>query len=186
MSALAGLVLGFYFGLAAIVVSGLILAISAAAILQNEDFDFLAGIAIIVLCLTVNQIAYLIGWRAAVRRTNKISLPGHQPDDDPGDSGHKDIAGEHEEQQKTPLRFVPTSKRWRSFSPDTALGAIVAVPVHLVQRGRMLCCGICAAWRFEGARAPGKCHAPWEPGLGACTGWGFFSLCSMKGRGAKS
>ena len=52
VSALAGLVLGLgllerhYFGLAAIVVSGLILAISAAAILQNEHFDFLAGIAI--------------------------------------------------------------------------------------------------------------------------------------------
>ena len=25
-------------------------------------------------------------------------------------TGHKDIAGEHEEQQKTPLRFVPTSE----------------------------------------------------------------------------
>jgi hypothetical protein len=58
VSALAGLVLGFYFGLAAIVVSGLILAISAAAILQNIDFGSLEGIAIIVLCLTVNQIAY--------------------------------------------------------------------------------------------------------------------------------
>ena len=46
VSALAGLVLGFYFGLAALVVFGLILSISAAAILQNEDFDFLAGIAI--------------------------------------------------------------------------------------------------------------------------------------------
>ena len=70
--------------------------------------------------------------------TNKISLPRNQPDDDPGDTGHEDIAGEHEEQQKSPLRFVPTSKRWRSFSPGTALRAIVAVPVHLVQRGRML------------------------------------------------
>ena len=60
-SALSGLVLGFFFGLAAVVVSGLILAISAAAILQNYDFDFLSGIAIIVLCLTVNEITYRIG-----------------------------------------------------------------------------------------------------------------------------
>ena len=43
-----------------------------------------------------------------------------------------------------PFRQV-LRKRWRSFSPGTALGspgtalgAIVAVPVHLVQRGRML------------------------------------------------
>jgi hypothetical protein len=42
--------------------------------------------------------------------TNKISLPRNQPDDDPGDTGHKDIAGEHEEQQKTPPHFAPTSK----------------------------------------------------------------------------
>ena len=35
----------------------------------------------------------------------------NQPDNDPGDTGHKDIAGEHEEQQKTPPQFAPTSKR---------------------------------------------------------------------------
>ena len=67
VSALAGLVLGFYFELAALAVSALILSISAAMILQKEDFDFLAGIAIIVLCLTVNQIAYLIGDALASR-----------------------------------------------------------------------------------------------------------------------
>jgi len=72
VSTLAGLVLGLrllerhpnklYFGLAA-----LIIAISAAAILQNINFGFLEGIAIIVLCLTVNQIAYLIGDTLASR-----------------------------------------------------------------------------------------------------------------------
>ena len=55
VSALAGLVLGFYFELAALAVSGLILSISAAMILQKEDFGFLEGIAIIALGLTVNQ-----------------------------------------------------------------------------------------------------------------------------------
>jgi len=71
VSALAGLVLGFYFGLAALVaalaVSGLILSISAAMILQKEDFGFLEGIAIIALGLTVNQIAYLMGATLASR-----------------------------------------------------------------------------------------------------------------------
>jgi hypothetical protein len=61
VSAVAGLVAGYYFELGAILVSTVILAIFAAAILQREDFDFLAGIAIIVLCLVVNQIGYLIG-----------------------------------------------------------------------------------------------------------------------------
>jgi hypothetical protein len=83
VSTLAGLVLRLgllerhpnelNFGLAAIVVPGLILAIFAAAILQKEDFGFLEGIAIIVLCLTVNQVAYLTGatLATAVRSTNK-------------------------------------------------------------------------------------------------------------------
>ena len=74
VSALAGLVLGLgllerhpnelYFGLAAIVVSGLILAISAAAILQNIDFGFLEGIAIIVL-MPHGQPNRLSDWRRA-------------------------------------------------------------------------------------------------------------------------
>jgi len=61
VSALAGFALGLYFRWPAIIASGLILAIFAAVVLQNEGFGFLAGIAIIVACLSVNQIAYLIG-----------------------------------------------------------------------------------------------------------------------------
>jgi hypothetical protein len=61
VSALAGLVLGFYFELAALAVSGLILSISAAMILQKEDFGFPEGVGIIFVVLTVNQIAYLVG-----------------------------------------------------------------------------------------------------------------------------
>ena len=67
VSALAGLVLGFYFELAALAVSGLILSISAAMILQKEDFDFPEGVGIIFVVLTVNQIAYLVGATLASR-----------------------------------------------------------------------------------------------------------------------
>ena len=67
VSALAGLVLGFYFGLGATPISSVLLAIFAAVILQNEDFGFLAGIAIIVLCLIVSQLAFLIGAALAMR-----------------------------------------------------------------------------------------------------------------------
>ena len=75
VSALAGLVLGFYFGLAALVaalvaalaVSGLVLSISAAMILQKEDFGFPEGVVIIFVVLTVNQIAYLVGATLASR-----------------------------------------------------------------------------------------------------------------------
>jgi hypothetical protein len=61
VSAIGGLVLGFYFSWIAILVSGFVLAIVSATVLQKEDFGFLAGIAIIVACLTVNQVAYWIG-----------------------------------------------------------------------------------------------------------------------------
>jgi len=60
VSALVGLALGFYFRWYAIVVSGLILAILGATVLQNDGFGFRAGIAVIVACLTINQVAYMI------------------------------------------------------------------------------------------------------------------------------
>jgi hypothetical protein len=41
--------------------SGAVLAVVSAMVLQHEDFGFLAGIAIFVVCLSLNQIAYLIG-----------------------------------------------------------------------------------------------------------------------------
>lgn len=61
LSAIVGLALGFYFSWIAILVSGLVLAIVSAAVLQKGGFGALAGIATIVVCLTVNQVAYLIG-----------------------------------------------------------------------------------------------------------------------------
>jgi hypothetical protein len=67
VSAIGGLVLGFYLSWMAILASGLVLAIVSATLLQKEGFGFLAGIAIIVVCLTVNQIAYLIGVRLSAR-----------------------------------------------------------------------------------------------------------------------
>lgn len=67
VSAITGLALGFYFSWIAIPVSALVLAIVAAAILQNVGVGTLAGIAIIVVCLAVNQLAYLIGVTLATR-----------------------------------------------------------------------------------------------------------------------
>ena len=61
VSAIVGLVLGFYFSWIAISISGLVVGIVSAAVLQNEGFGFLAGIATIVVCLSVNQFTYLIG-----------------------------------------------------------------------------------------------------------------------------
>ncbi len=72
VSALVGLVLGFYFTWIAIGISALVLAIVSATVLQKQGFGAVAGIAIIVVCLTVNQIAYLIGaWLVARARRDQ-------------------------------------------------------------------------------------------------------------------
>jgi hypothetical protein len=67
VSAILGLVLGLRFSWPAILGSGLVLAIISATILQKAGWGFLEGIAIIVVCLTVNQVAYLIGVRLRMR-----------------------------------------------------------------------------------------------------------------------
>jgi hypothetical protein len=112
LGALMGLFFGRYFSWIAILVSAPILAVLSATVLQNEGFGFFTGIAIIVACLTVNQIAYWISLTLAtsIRRTDK--LPRDQPNDEPGESGHDDIGRQHEQQQ-TPSRGVPVSEQWR-------------------------------------------------------------------------
>jgi hypothetical protein len=67
VSAILGLVLGLRFSWPAILASGLVLAIISAKILQKAGFGFFPGIAIIVVCLTVNQVTYLIGVRLRIR-----------------------------------------------------------------------------------------------------------------------
>ena len=62
--------------------SGAVLAVVSAMVLQHEDFGFLAGIAIFVVCLSLNQIAYLIGTTLVHRAAKKRYA-------------HKDIAHEY-------------------------------------------------------------------------------------------
>jgi hypothetical protein len=61
VSAIVGVILGFYFSWVAILASGLVLAILSATVLQYLGFGSLPGIAIIIACLSVNQMAYLVG-----------------------------------------------------------------------------------------------------------------------------
>jgi hypothetical protein len=60
-SAIVGLILGLYFSWMAILASSLVIAFLSAAVLHNDGFGLLAGMAIIAGCLSVNQLAYLIG-----------------------------------------------------------------------------------------------------------------------------
>jgi hypothetical protein len=59
--ALSGLALGSSFSWHAIAVSGIVLAGLSAATLHVAGFDALSGIATIVACLTLNQLAYFAG-----------------------------------------------------------------------------------------------------------------------------
>jgi hypothetical protein len=61
LSGLIGLVLGGSFSWLAILWSSVALAVLSAAVLQIGGFGAFSGIAIIATCLTVNQLAYLVG-----------------------------------------------------------------------------------------------------------------------------
>jgi hypothetical protein len=60
LSAGTGLALGALFNWYAIAISGPPLALLSAAVLQIAGFGALWGIAIVVACLTLSQIAYVI------------------------------------------------------------------------------------------------------------------------------
>ena len=70
-SAVIGLVLGFYFSWLTIAAAGVLLAVISATVLHKEGFGFFGGVATIVACLTINQIAYLIGMRLAATRRRR-------------------------------------------------------------------------------------------------------------------
>jgi hypothetical protein len=73
ISALSGLALGVNSSWVGIFVSGTVLAILAAMVLQKAGVGPIAGIATIVAWLTVNQIAYWAG--AALRVRGKPKVP---------------------------------------------------------------------------------------------------------------
>ena len=88
LSAATGLALGMLFSWFAIAASSIGLAVLSSAILQIQGFDALPGIAIVVACLTVNQIAYLAG---AFRRPSRLSQK--EADNEPSQRRHNDITG---------------------------------------------------------------------------------------------
>jgi hypothetical protein len=111
LSAIVGFALGFLFSWIAILVSGLVLAFLSAAVLQNEDFGFLAGIAIIVICLTVNQVFYLIG---GMTRGPKGPVPKNRLDDDPGENSQNHVGREQKRREHLPTMTGPRSFRQNS------------------------------------------------------------------------
>ena len=104
LSALSGFVLASHFSWPAILVAGAVLAPLSAIVLQNQGFGALSGISVIVACLTINQVAYLIGRIRANEGPNSGSaegLPPQQADDEPRDCREDDIRREHNRHQNT-------------------------------------------------------------------------------------
>ena len=101
LSALIGFALGTSFSWLAIAASSAGLAVLSSAILQIQGFSAFPGIAIVVACLTVNQMAYLAGvFRPPSRLFQK------KADKEPGQRRNNDIAGKPHQQQKAPSSFI--------------------------------------------------------------------------------
>jgi hypothetical protein len=94
LSALVGFALGTSFSWLAIAASSIGIAVLSSAILQIQGFGALPGIAIVVACLAVNQMAYLAG--AFGRSRGLFQKPA---DDEPGQRRNKDVAGKPHQQQ---------------------------------------------------------------------------------------
>jgi hypothetical protein len=102
LSGLSGFVLGrHYFRWHAILAAGAVLAPLCAVALQKQGFGALSGISTIVACLTVNQIAYLVGVICAPE-----DLPHQNADDGPRDRRDNDIPHQHERHHNPPLHFT--------------------------------------------------------------------------------
>ena len=101
LSALVGFALGTSFSWLAIAASSAGIAVLSSAILQIQGFDTLPGIALVVACLTVNQMAYLAGvFRPPSRLFQK------KADKEPGQRRNNDIASNPHQQQRAPSSFI--------------------------------------------------------------------------------
>jgi hypothetical protein len=67
-----------------LIVASLALAVLSATVLQIEGFGTVPGVAVITVCLTINQVAYLIGFMR---------------------SGSHNIAGKGQQKQRAPSQF---------------------------------------------------------------------------------
>jgi hypothetical protein len=73
LSAIIGFALGISVSYFALAVSGVAFALLSATVLHVQGFSAFSGIAMIVACLIVNQLAYLAGVFFAHRRPPVLS-----------------------------------------------------------------------------------------------------------------
>jgi hypothetical protein len=118
LSALSGFVLGKgFFSWPAILAAGAVLAPLSTVVLQNQDFDALSGISVIVTCLTLNQAAYVVGTNNGPKGESVEVLPQQRADDEPHNGGDDHIRGEHKRQQNTQFKLTQLAKRQANLTP---------------------------------------------------------------------
>ena len=105
LSALIGFVLG-RFSWRAIALSSLALAVLASAVLHWQGFGPLAGIAIIVACLTINQMVYLAGIWFVDHHRRSGSLLQKQADNYPGQRRNEGVGHKGQQEQRSPSATV--------------------------------------------------------------------------------
>jgi hypothetical protein len=84
LSAVIGFALSAFAWWPLLVASGVTLAVLSATVLQIEGFGTIPGVAIIAVCLTINQITYLIGFASG---------------------GSRNISGKGQQKQRAPSQF---------------------------------------------------------------------------------
>jgi hypothetical protein len=101
LSALIGFALGKSFSWPAILAASVGLAVLSSVTLQIQGFGAVSGISIVVICLTLSQVAYV----AAVWTRHK-HLFDKKADKEPRDIRDDDVGRKRHKQQKAPSQFA--------------------------------------------------------------------------------
>jgi hypothetical protein len=98
LSALVGFALGKSFSWPAVAAASIGIAVLSSVTLQIQGFDAVSGIAIVVVCLTLSQVAYLAaGW---------VSLSDKKTNKEPRGRGDNDVVRNQHQRQKAPARLA--------------------------------------------------------------------------------
>jgi hypothetical protein len=101
LSALIGFVLGTGFSWFAIAASSIGIAFLSSAILQIQGFSWLPGIAVVVACLTVNQMAFLAG--TIYRADGPFD---DQADREPSQGRDDEFVSKNQQKQRSPSQLA--------------------------------------------------------------------------------
>jgi hypothetical protein len=97
LSAIIGFALGRSLSWLAVGIAGFLLAVLSSAVLHKQGFGALSGIAIIVACLTINQVSYLASLLGVGRHSQE---PIQKHADNKPSRRRNDYVGDEQQQQQ--------------------------------------------------------------------------------------